>query len=193
MCKLHTSQTLLRDAGIQSAKSLLAFETQVFSDFPWAPSADEFPSASAVRRYLHSYADMFQLHPHIRLGCSVAARRSSDGLWMIEHHQSDVDTDGGATRLNSPLDLVGHHFPCGPFDRLIIASGIFDHPRLPHIPGVHPLHHLSCVLTSLRPSLASRNTPIRACLLALTRRRGLTSTSHSLQAVPQRATSLPSH
>ncbi|KAL1526887.1 hypothetical protein AB1Y20_015578 [Prymnesium parvum] len=94
----------------------------VFSDFPWPPGADEFPTAAAVRRYLHAYARTFRLTARIFLRAAASAE-SSDGRWLV--------------RPLAPSASAAA--PYGLFDCLVVASGIFDQPRWPPLPGLERL------------------------------------------------------
>ena len=104
----------------------LSRATCCFSDFPWAPSADEYPTGEAMRAYLEAYADRFHLRPHIRLRSHVRCSFTVSG-WSVERHPEaspEAGTDG-----------------YGEFDFLVVASGIFDRPHWPSIPGLDQLPH----------------------------------------------------
>ncbi|HKV21605.1 MAG TPA: FAD-dependent oxidoreductase [Mycobacterium sp.] len=72
-----------------------------------------FPSNQAMLAYLHRYADMFGLTSRIRLGTRVERlSRGGDG-W-----------------------LVGHSGTSEAFDRVVVASGRFQSPYVPPVPGL---------------------------------------------------------
>lgn len=83
-----------------------------FSDLPHE-SAQTFLSAPEILGYLHRYADMFALTERIRLSTRVIDIRRSGSRWSVETE------DGTET-----------------FDRVVVASGRFQTPSLPSIPGL---------------------------------------------------------
>lgn len=72
-----------------------------------------FPANQDVLAYLNRYADMFGLRQRIRLETPVQHLRRADGTWLV--------TAGGAEE---------------PFDRVVVASGRFGHPFIPHVDGL---------------------------------------------------------
>jgi dimethylaniline monooxygenase (N-oxide forming) len=83
-----------------------------FSDLEHETDA-VFPSNREVLGYLHRYAEMFGLVSRIRFGTRVESlSRSSDG-WLLEF--------GGETVC---------------FDRVVVASGRFQRPAIPPVPGL---------------------------------------------------------
>lgn len=73
-----------------------------------------FPSNREILRYLHRYAAMFGLAPRIRYRTRVEALSRSDTGWLVDL--------GGTTEH---------------FDRVVVASGRFQAPVIPEIPGLH--------------------------------------------------------
>ena len=72
-----------------------------------------FPSNRDMLAYLHRYADTFALTSRIRFDTPVDRLSRSDGGWLIEH--------SGMTE---------------PFERVIVASGRFQTPSVPTVPGL---------------------------------------------------------
>lgn len=70
-------------------------DAQMFSDFPWPPSADEFPTATAMQHYLEAYADHFHLKPRIRFGVDVAVERWKGGRWIVRYRSVELDCLAG--------------------------------------------------------------------------------------------------
>jgi hypothetical protein len=90
--------------------------TVAFPDLSWASvdlSGDlpMFPKAWQVGRYLETYAEKFELTPHISL------RRRVVRACLEEDQTWEVDSEDGSNRLET-----------GTFDHLIVASGYFDKP-----------------------------------------------------------------
>jgi len=46
-------------------------ETYAFSDFPYPPTVDDFPTAEQIRSYLESYVDHFGLRSRLRLATEI--------------------------------------------------------------------------------------------------------------------------
>ncbi|HKG91889.1 MAG TPA: FAD-dependent oxidoreductase [Gemmatimonadaceae bacterium] len=90
-----------------------------FSDFSYAPTTDEFPTAEQVHAYLCSYVDAFSLAPHIVLGTQV------------------TNVSAGAT-AGAPLSV---HTRCAgvaaapEFDHVVVCNGVFAVPAMPVIDG----------------------------------------------------------
>ena len=87
-----------------------------FSDLE--PEGDVvYPAASDVLRYLRRYADRFDLTRRIRLGTRIDLLRRGDEGWVLEHE--------GAEEA---------------FDRVVVASGRFQTPTVPPVPGLEAFH-----------------------------------------------------
>lgn len=83
-----------------------------FSDLPHHAAA--FPSNRDVLDYLRRYAEMFDLIPHTRFDTTVTRLRRHDRFGWV------IDNASGSE--------------C--FDRVVIASGRFQTPAIPSIPGL---------------------------------------------------------
>lgn len=105
---------IYRNLHINTSKKLTAFE-----GWPFDPSVQRIPSHHDMARYLQSYAEHFDLYPHIRLKSEVTAiRQQSSGAgarkWSIKA------ADGSA----EIFDIV---IVCsGPYTRPLHASEIKD-------------------------------------------------------------------
>jgi cation diffusion facilitator CzcD-associated flavoprotein CzcO len=56
---------------------------QAFSGFPMPEDYPDYPGHELVLRYLHSYADAFDLWPRIRLNTSVQRVEPGEGGWVV--------------------------------------------------------------------------------------------------------------
>jgi hypothetical protein len=83
-----------------------------FSDLEHA-STVVHPPARDVLAYLHRYAEAFDLVARIRFGTRVEALSRGDTGWLVRH--------SGATDR---------------FDRVVVASGRFQSPAVPTVPGL---------------------------------------------------------
>lgn len=72
-----------------------------------------FPSNHDILSYLHRYAETFALTPRIRFGTRVDLLSRTDGGWLVEH--------SGMTEA---------------FERVVVASGRFQSPFVPGVPGL---------------------------------------------------------
>ena len=72
-----------------------------------------YPSGRDVLDYLHRYAEMFGLMSRLRLDTRVDRLSRSDGGWLVEH-------SGGTEH----------------FDRAVVATGRFQTPAIPTVPGL---------------------------------------------------------
>jgi dimethylaniline monooxygenase (N-oxide forming) len=72
-----------------------------------------FPSNQDIRAYLHRYAETFGITTRIRFGTRVDLLSRGDGGWLVEH--------SGTTEL---------------FERVVVASGRFQTPYTPTVPGL---------------------------------------------------------
>ncbi len=94
-------------------------EMTQFSDLAHAPGTPVYPSHRTILSYLERYANKFDLAPRIRLRTRVIglAQTSTNG-WALNY----VDGDG-----------VEHEEY---FGNVVVASGRFNKPILPDIPGL---------------------------------------------------------
>ncbi|MBP1820288.1 NAD(P)-binding domain-containing protein [Mycobacterium sp. OAE908] len=72
-----------------------------------------YPSARDVLAYLHRYAETFDLVSRIRFGTHVELLSRGDTTWLVHHSGATED-----------------------FDRVVVATGRFQSPSLPTIPGL---------------------------------------------------------
>ncbi|CAJ1410756.1 unnamed protein product [Effrenium voratum] len=99
----------------RSLRTNLSKYTCSFSDFPWPKAAPDFPSAHAMRNYLHRYAEAKGLLPLVRTSSEVQEVVSLGPGWQVT-----VESAGEVTRES--------------FDFLVVATGIFSTPA--SVPGV---------------------------------------------------------
>ena len=92
-------------------------DTYAFSDHPYDPSADLFPTADQVRRYLASYVARFSLTPLIRLSTEV-----------VNVSRRGAGFDVTARGLDGPTSMH-----C---DFVVVCAGTFSEPHVPEVPGV---------------------------------------------------------
>jgi dimethylaniline monooxygenase (N-oxide forming) len=92
-------------------------DSYAFSDHPYDPSADLFPTADQVRRYLASYVARFRLSPLIRLSTEVVSvSRRGAGF--------EVTARGPDGPTSTHCDFV------------VVCAGTFSEPDVPEVPGV---------------------------------------------------------
>jgi dimethylaniline monooxygenase (N-oxide forming) len=92
-------------------------DTYAFSDHPYDLSADLFPTADQVRRYLASYIARFRLTPLIRLSTEVVnVSRRGDGF--------DVTARGPDGPTSMHCDFV------------VVCAGTYSSPHVPDVPGL---------------------------------------------------------
>jgi len=72
-----------------------------------------FPSNRDILAYLHRYAETFALASRIRFGTRVENLRRADSGWLVDH--------SGMTEA---------------FERVVVASGRFQSPWIPAVPGL---------------------------------------------------------
>jgi Flavin-binding monooxygenase-like len=101
-------------------------ETYAFSDFPYFPTADDFPTAAQVRDYLQAYVEHFALAPLLRLSTEVC--RVSRVPW-----QGDRDSSPFELRLRRRDGPVRDARTCCDF--VVVCNGVFSQPYVPAIEG----------------------------------------------------------
>jgi dimethylaniline monooxygenase (N-oxide forming) len=84
-----------------------------------------FPSNQAMLAYLHRYADTFGVTPRIRLGTRVDRLSRGDAGWVVAH---------------SGTEEV--------FDRVVVASGRFQSPCVPAVPGLDSFAGVAGAMTT---------------------------------------------
>lgn len=101
-----------------------------FEDFPMPDGYPDFPSHRQMHAYFLSYANAFQLWPHIRLGSRVVrCTPDPDGRWTVLTSQSKQTFD-------FLIVCTGHHrWPFSPryagsFTGRTLHSSAYKHPEL---------------------------------------------------------------
>ena len=87
--------------------------------------------SSYIDDYLQSYADNFQLRPHIRLSTAIRAIKRDDeaGKWIVETRPVETgEGNSGTPKENKDEALV--------FDKVVIATGSNDKPSMPKVEGL---------------------------------------------------------
>jgi dimethylaniline monooxygenase (N-oxide forming) len=85
-----------------------------FSDLPHEPGTPTYPSNQRMAEYLERYAEKFDLTRRVRLNTSVSeVRRDADGGWIVK-------TAADEER----------------FEQVVVASGRYNKPILPDVPGL---------------------------------------------------------
>ena len=96
-------------------------ESYAFSNHPYPPTADDFPTAEQVRAYLESYVDRFGLRPSLHVGTEVVhvARTGSGSAFQVRVRPS------GHEAGERVLD----------FDFVVVCNGVFSRPSVPSVEG----------------------------------------------------------
>jgi dimethylaniline monooxygenase (N-oxide forming) len=97
-----------------------------FSDLEHSDPAAH-PSNREILAYLHRYAALFDLSSHIRLNTRIELLSRDNDSWLIHH-------SGGIER----------------FDRVVVASGRFHTPTVPHVAGLDTFTGAAGVVTTDR-------------------------------------------
>ncbi|KAL5342280.1 hypothetical protein BJX70DRAFT_356372 [Aspergillus crustosus] len=130
-----TESTQKRAFVSPSMRTNLSRFSVAFSDLSWETALGKedvpvFPRAWEVRRYLEKYAQVFVPDEYIRLGARVLRTTrwrdgdESDARWVVEW----VD--------ESHIDKPDSRIQRKEFDFLVVASGHFGTPSIPHIQGL---------------------------------------------------------
>ncbi|KAJ0414856.1 flavin monooxygenase-like protein [Aspergillus carlsbadensis] len=101
-----------------------------YTDLPYPHDAPTYPSAPEVCQYLKSYAEHFNLLPHVRLGTNIKRARLTtiDGVekWELVITTDPLDAADASAKEEELLY----------FDKLVMATGSFSTPSRPDIPGL---------------------------------------------------------
>ena len=100
-------------------------DTYAFSDYPFPPTASDFPSAAEMRAYLRSYAERFGILACIQLGTEVVQVDRALAPGPTERGWK-VTVRSRGTRQLETLD----------FDFAVVCNGVFCEPRIPSIEGI---------------------------------------------------------
>jgi dimethylaniline monooxygenase (N-oxide forming) len=101
-----------------------------FSDLPHEPGTPIFPSNREILSYLYRYAQTFDILSHVRLGTRIE---------LIQRNQS-----GGGWEIRS----AGREEASEAFPYVIVASGRFNKPGIPSLPGLESFRGSSGILHS---------------------------------------------
>ncbi|XP_013867596.1 flavin-containing monooxygenase FMO GS-OX5 isoform X2 [Austrofundulus limnaeus] len=102
-------------------------EVMMFPDFPFDPQLSSFLPHQEVQRYLDRYCENFHIRTHIRFNTEVRQVRpvvtTTEGeertvTWEV----TSSDSSGGQETET--------------FDSVLVCSGHYSDPHLPHIPGL---------------------------------------------------------
>ena len=111
----------LPDGGSLAYRSLrtnTSKQMMALSDYPFPETLPDFPSRAEVLQYLSNYVDHFGLWEHIQLNAKVEQITPyKDNKWKVTVRSTD-----GAKRVEI-------------FDAVIVCSGLYRYPTVPHYPG----------------------------------------------------------
>lgn len=89
-----------------------------FSDLSHLPEVPTYPSNQQMHAYLQRYAQQFELSAHLHLNTRVTGLAQDGDGWRLEY----LGADG---QVHSQ-----------PFARAIVASGRYNKPKMPSVPGI---------------------------------------------------------
>ena len=90
-----------------------------YTSFLYPPSTPIYPPATTVLKYIHDFAEHFNLTPHIRLSTPVRAAH-----WNPSSSKWEVTTSSAQGEETRPFDLV------------LVSNGHFRVPRFPQTAGL---------------------------------------------------------
>lgn len=103
----------------QSMRTNISKFTCAFSDFPWPKESATFPKASEMLEYLRNYTKTHGITQYIHFNSTVKnvdKDTSQHNKWIVKSEE-----DGKITSES--------------FDAVVVATGIFNTPVIPEIPG----------------------------------------------------------
>ncbi|XP_055325882.1 uncharacterized protein LOC129579742, partial [Sitodiplosis mosellana] len=110
----------VHSAMYQGLRTNLPHQVMEFNDHPYPNGTKSYPSQADVLKYLHSYADRFEIKKHIKLSHLVIR------VLPIENDKWEVIVK----------DLPNDKFQTLIYDVVFVANGHFASPRYPSIPGL---------------------------------------------------------
>ncbi|RDW76581.1 uncharacterized protein DSM5745_06573 [Aspergillus mulundensis] len=117
-----------------------------FSDFSWETAlgggVPDFPCAWEVRKYLEEYARTYIPTECLRLGTRVSSVRRANGAGVKGWAGWEMTwIDDGEDEGPLISDSEGPSVRKEEFDFLVVASGHFGTPNIPHVPRLeYPIH-----------------------------------------------------
>ncbi|ETS85679.1 hypothetical protein PFICI_03704 [Pestalotiopsis fici W106-1] len=99
-------------------------QVNCFTDFPFPDAAATHPSSKDIGDYLVAYANHFDLLRHIQFSTKVAKaeRDNATGQWIIDTESFSTQGAPGTQKHT--------------FDRVVVATGIFQTRKMVDIPGI---------------------------------------------------------
>lgn len=101
-------------------------EAYAFSDVPYPETADDFPTAGQVRRYLASYCDGSGVRDRIRFSTEVTS---------VERIDAPTSDTSGRFRVTAVDANHRHAAESFDVDFVVVCNGLFSRPHVPSIPG----------------------------------------------------------
>lgn len=93
-----------------------------FANTPFPPDTDLFPSGREVRDYVRAYGH--DVEPLVRLRSEVIDAHKEGPSWVVTYRQLDDKQGSAAIKVEQ-------------FDALVLATGHYDIPYIPDVPGLH--------------------------------------------------------
>ncbi|KAH7165957.1 flavin-binding monooxygenase-like-domain-containing protein [Dactylonectria macrodidyma] len=117
----HVSDNGEQTTALEQTKLNTSKQTCSYSDFPFPEELPMHPLAIDVQKYLESYAEHFNLMPHIELSTEVdrVERDEEAKKWLV--YTKNAET--------------GFH-SCRHFDRVAVATGILNTKHVPKVRGI---------------------------------------------------------
>ncbi|KAF7542518.1 hypothetical protein G7Z17_g11505 [Cylindrodendrum hubeiense] len=117
----HVSDNGEQITALEQTKFNTSKQTASFTDFPFPEELPMHPQARDIQKYLESYAEHFNLLPHIEYSTAVdRIERDEAGIkWLV--YTRDTKTGSQA---------------CRSFDRVAVATGILNTKHVPKIKGI---------------------------------------------------------
>ncbi|UYV84882.1 hypothetical protein LAZ67_X003861 [Cordylochernes scorpioides] len=103
----------------QNLRTNLPKEVMMFPDFPFPEEGPSFIHHTEVLKYLHQYADYFQLYKYIKFNTEVCKVTPKENIWTVHLKENDANN---VEKRN--------------FDFIIVCNGHYSIPHWPMIPGL---------------------------------------------------------
>ncbi|KAL1513031.1 hypothetical protein ABEB36_002514 [Hypothenemus hampei] len=117
----------IRSSMYQGLITNLPKELMEYEDFPYEEIDRSFIGFEEVLKYMHSFANNFNLYPHIRFGRQVMQIKPlSNDKWSLKE-------------VNLETKIITEHI----FDAIMICIGNYSVPKLPDITGMDSVREIS--------------------------------------------------